>query len=187
MGRRPVVWSPFCFCQTMPGRLRVISLFLSPSPHPLSLSRSTGLLPRARGGGRVCWRGAFSGCIFGVRARESPYHHRKRLLGHSSAVTSLDWSADSQLLQTACGAHEILYWHAVKGTNLRNTKVRRRASRSRRRLNLEAGRETGGVSVLKERKSSRGQTNAAPVQRQARRALRRRKTAFVPRAAPTGP
>ena len=30
--------------------------------------------------------------------------------GHSSFITHLDWSADSQYLQTCCGAYELLYW-----------------------------------------------------------------------------
>ena len=42
------------------------------------------------------------------------YHHRKRLSGHSSYVMKLDWSADSKLLVSNCGAYEILYWDAIK-------------------------------------------------------------------------
>mmetsp|Transcript_30238 Transcript_30238/g.51030 ORF Transcript_30238/g.51030 Transcript_30238/m.51030 type:complete len:193 (-) Transcript_30238:886-1464(-) len=60
--------------------------------------------------------------LYDVKNRDSPYHHRKRLTGHSSSITHLDWSADSSLLQSNCAAYEILYWDAVKGTNLRATK-----------------------------------------------------------------
>jgi WD40 repeat protein len=60
--------------------------------------------------------------LFDVKNRDSPYHHRKRLHGHSSAITHLDWSADSALMQSNCAAYEILYWDAIKGTNLRATK-----------------------------------------------------------------
>ena len=35
--------------------------------------------------------------LFDVRNKVSPYHHRKRLTGHSSSVTKLDWSADSKV------------------------------------------------------------------------------------------
>mmetsp|Transcript_286 Transcript_286/g.349 ORF Transcript_286/g.349 Transcript_286/m.349 type:complete len:1072 (-) Transcript_286:246-3461(-) len=59
--------------------------------------------------------------LFDVKHKTSPYHHRKRLIGHSSGVVSLDWSADSKLLQSNCGAYEILYWDAIKGKNLRAT------------------------------------------------------------------
>jgi lipoxygenase homology domain-containing protein 1 len=60
--------------------------------------------------------------LFDVKNRDSPYHHRKRMIGHSSAVNNLDWSADSKLIQSTCGAYEILYWDAIKGKNLRATK-----------------------------------------------------------------
>ena len=33
-----------------------------------------------------------------------------RLAGHSSYIKHIDWSADSTMLQTNCGAHELLYW-----------------------------------------------------------------------------
>jgi hypothetical protein len=60
--------------------------------------------------------------LYDARNKASPYHHRKRLTGHSSTVAHLDWSCDSQVLQSNCNAFEILYWDAIKGTNLRNTK-----------------------------------------------------------------
>ena len=60
--------------------------------------------------------------LYDVKNKASPYHHRKRLLGHSSTVVHLDWSCDSRVIQSNCQAFEILYWDAIKGTNLRNTK-----------------------------------------------------------------
>jgi len=60
--------------------------------------------------------------LFDVKNKASPYYHRKRLLGHSSTVVHLDWSCDSRVIQSNCQAFEILYWDAIKGTNLRNTK-----------------------------------------------------------------
>jgi len=32
-----------------------------------------------------------------------------RLKGHSSSVTHLDWSFDSQLVRSTCAAYELLY------------------------------------------------------------------------------
>ena len=60
--------------------------------------------------------------LFDVKNKTSPYHHRKRLTGHSGTVTKLDWSCDSLVLQSNCKAFEILYWNAVKGISLRSTK-----------------------------------------------------------------
>mmetsp|Transcript_46713 Transcript_46713/g.105584 ORF Transcript_46713/g.105584 Transcript_46713/m.105584 type:complete len:242 (+) Transcript_46713:1-726(+) len=60
--------------------------------------------------------------LFDVRNKVSPYHHRKRLTGHSSSVTKLDWSADSKVLQSNCAAFEILFWEAVSGRLIRATR-----------------------------------------------------------------
>jgi WD40 repeat protein len=38
-----------------------------------------------------------------------------RCHGHSSYITHIDWSADSSLFQSNCGAHEILVWDAKSG------------------------------------------------------------------------
>ena len=57
--------------------------------------------------------------LFDVRNKKSPYHHRKKLTGHSSSIKKLDWSADSLILQSNCAAYEILYWDAIKGKCLR--------------------------------------------------------------------
>ena len=35
--------------------------------------------------------------------------------GHSSYITHLDWSADSRILQSNCGAYELLYSEAATG------------------------------------------------------------------------
>lgn len=48
------------------------------------------------------------------------FKHVRRLKGHTSYVTHLDWSADSTLIQSNCGAYEILYWDVAKG-NRRHT------------------------------------------------------------------
>lgn len=44
--------------------------------------------------------------------------HIRRLRGHSSAITHIDWSSDNRLLQSNCGAYEILYWDVKAGTQL---------------------------------------------------------------------
>jgi WD40 repeat protein len=49
---------------------------------------------------------------------ESPaarIHPHKRIRGHSSYITHLDWSLDGRLVQSTCGAYEILYWDAESG------------------------------------------------------------------------
>ncbi|XP_064159216.1 echinoderm microtubule-associated protein-like 2, partial [Anguilla rostrata] len=38
--------------------------------------------------------------------------------GHSSFVTHLDWSADSQYIVTNSGDYEILFWEAASGKHL---------------------------------------------------------------------
>ena len=42
----------------------------------------------------------------------------RRLRGHSSYVNHIDWSLDSRLLQSTCGAYELLYWDVAKGGQL---------------------------------------------------------------------
>eukprot|EP00605_Chrysophyceae_sp_TOSAG23-4_P002101 GSChrysophyteH1.ASY1.ANO1.2327.1 assembled CDS len=42
----------------------------------------------------------------------------KRLRGHSSFVLHIDWSEDNRLMQSTCGANEILYWDIEHGRQL---------------------------------------------------------------------
>jgi len=42
----------------------------------------------------------------------------KRLRGHSSYLTHLDWSADNRLLKSNCGAYELLFWDVAEGKQL---------------------------------------------------------------------
>lgn len=51
----------------------------------------------------------------------SDIRYLKRLRGHGSYITHLDWSADSRLLQSTCGAYEILYWDIAAGRQLLST------------------------------------------------------------------
>jgi WD40 repeat protein len=42
-----------------------------------------------------------------------------KLKGHSAYITHLDWSIDSLLLQSTCGAYELLFWDIRSGTLLK--------------------------------------------------------------------
>ena len=53
------------------------------------------------------------------RVNLQPMH---KLKGHSSYVTHIDWSVDSRLLQSTCGAYELLYWDAVAGTRFQSSR-----------------------------------------------------------------
>ena len=35
---------------------------------------------------------------------------KKKMTGHSSFITALDWSQDSDWMRSTCGAHELLFW-----------------------------------------------------------------------------
>jgi WD40 repeat protein len=41
--------------------------------------------------------------------------HLRRLKGHTSFITHLDWSADNRLLRTCCASYELLYWDVGAG------------------------------------------------------------------------
>jgi hypothetical protein len=47
-----------------------------------------------------------------------PYRYLKRLKGHSSFITHLDWSRDNRIIQSTCGARELLYWDVAAGTQM---------------------------------------------------------------------
>jgi len=46
----------------------------------------------------------------------------KRMSGHSSYVTHLDWSMNNRVIQSTCGAYELLYWDVASGSQLLNSK-----------------------------------------------------------------
>jgi WD40 repeat protein len=62
------------------------------------------------------------GCSFALATHlassKTEIRYLKRLRGHVSYITHLDWSADNQLLQSTCGAYEILYWNVGAGKQL---------------------------------------------------------------------
>jgi hypothetical protein len=41
--------------------------------------------------------------------------HVRRMKGHTSYLTHLDWSLDNTLLRSTCGAYELLYWTLPAG------------------------------------------------------------------------
>ncbi|KAK9824333.1 hypothetical protein WJX72_009517 [[Myrmecia] bisecta] len=47
------------------------------------------------------------------------YQRIARCNGHSSYVTHLDWSADSKVIQSNCGAYELLYFDASSGKQVK--------------------------------------------------------------------
>ena len=48
---------------------------------------------------------------------QASFRFVKRLTGHASYITALDWSLDGRLLQSTDGGYELLYWDvAVRDT-----------------------------------------------------------------------
>ena len=43
------------------------------------------------------------------------YKRVARCRGHSSYIRHVDWSVDGTVLQSCCGAYELLYWNAATG------------------------------------------------------------------------
>jgi hypothetical protein len=43
--------------------------------------------------------------------------------GHSSYVRHLDWSANSKVVQSSCGAYELLYFDAATGKQVGSGKL----------------------------------------------------------------
>lgn len=52
-------------------------------------------------------------------ATKPSYPRLARCAGHSSYIRSLDWSVDSRLIQSSCGAYELLYFDAATGKQVR--------------------------------------------------------------------
>ncbi|KAM3875617.1 echinoderm microtubule-associated protein-like 2 [Diretmus argenteus] len=58
--------------------------------------------------------------IYAVTESGRKYSRVGKCTGHSSFVTHLDWSADSQYLVTNSGDYEILFWEASSGKHVTN-------------------------------------------------------------------
>ncbi|XP_064158162.1 echinoderm microtubule-associated protein-like 2 [Anguilla rostrata] len=56
--------------------------------------------------------------IYAVTENGRKYSRAGKCTGHSSFVTHLDWSADSQYIVTNSGDYEILFWEAASGKHL---------------------------------------------------------------------
>ena len=72
--------------------------------------------------GRYLAVGSHNNNIYLLDAAHQTYGMHRRLSGHSSYVTHVDWSRDDRVLQSSCGAYEILYWDVEKGCTFRSTK-----------------------------------------------------------------
>lgn len=78
----------------------------------------------------ACFGGSGYGINLGSEGNHPPNHPRPttitrsyariaRCSGHSSYITHLDWSADSRIIQSNCGAYELLYFEAATGKQIR--------------------------------------------------------------------
>ena len=52
---------------------------------------------------------------------KSELKYIKKMKGHSSYITHLDWSIDNRLIQSTCGGYELLYWDVSTGKQLLST------------------------------------------------------------------
>ncbi|XP_051966138.1 echinoderm microtubule-associated protein-like 2 isoform X1 [Xyrauchen texanus] len=59
--------------------------------------------------------------IYSVTENGRKYSRVGKCTGHSSFVTHLDWSADSQFIVTNSADYEILFWEASSGKHITNT------------------------------------------------------------------
>ena len=75
-------------------------------------------VPNTHPVGRVLAIGSHDNAIYLMDAAAN-YRVKKKLHGHSSYVKNIDWSFDSDLLQTSCGAYEIMYWSVAEGKRYR--------------------------------------------------------------------
>ena len=60
--------------------------------------------------GRLVAVGSADNFIDVYAVQKNIIEYKYECKGHSSFITHLDWSADSQYLQSCCGAYELLYW-----------------------------------------------------------------------------
>ncbi|XP_027003729.1 echinoderm microtubule-associated protein-like 2 isoform X2 [Tachysurus fulvidraco] len=61
--------------------------------------------------------------IYAVTENGRKYSRLSKCTGHSSFVTHLDWSTNSQYIVTNSGDYEILYWEASTGKHITNAEV----------------------------------------------------------------
>lgn len=54
--------------------------------------------------------GSHDNFIYIYLAKKKYKLFKKKMTGHSSFITALDWSQDSDWMRSTCGAHELLFW-----------------------------------------------------------------------------
>ena len=54
--------------------------------------------------------GSHDNFIYIYLAKKKYKLFKKKMTGHSSFITALDWSQDSEWMRSTCGAHELLFW-----------------------------------------------------------------------------
>jgi WD40 repeat protein len=69
--------------------------------------------------GKILACGSHDNYIYLYHTNESgAYKKYATSRGHSSYIHCLDWSADSQMFRTVCGAYELLFWSATDGKQI---------------------------------------------------------------------
>lgn len=53
-----------------------------------------------------------------IYQKGTEYEYLLHLKGHSSFITCLDWSLDSELIRSNCGAYELLYFNTKTGVRV---------------------------------------------------------------------
>lgn len=59
--------------------------------------------------------GSHDNFIYLLQTQKKYKLFKKKMTGHSSFVTGLDWSQDSEWMRSTDGAHELLFWNPQDG------------------------------------------------------------------------
>lgn len=59
--------------------------------------------------------GSHDNTIYLLEVGKGDYKKQKKLSKHSSFITAFDWSLDSKMLRSVCGAYELLFWNVDAG------------------------------------------------------------------------
>jgi len=61
--------------------------------------------------------GSHNNMIYILEIDKNYKQYGKTLTGHSSFITSMDWSQDDKWMRSTCGAHELLFWKPALATD----------------------------------------------------------------------